>query len=135
MTSARRLEELTRKLYTEEWKEINDFSGDAFVWRVMRLPELLEFYGFDNFSNDGRLVCLTLSDDGRRRLCLSRWRVKEEEAKDDYDSFYVVDLDKDWVKDYGGGVADNPRLVEMEVSELTLSGLGDVLEDLVKAVS
>lgn len=125
LASAGRLNELTKDWFTEdEWLRVEDFGGGVYAWRVSRTCDHLVFCGYDKSQADGRLVEVRKLSDSSC-LVLNRWRIGDSEGLPDHISYYIVNLfgngsvmDKCW-----GG------------SELSLAGVGEVLEDLARAVS
>lgn len=110
-------------------------KGEAYFWRASKFPDHLRFSGFDIFTNDRRLIVVSLQSESNC-LVLDRWRVDDSDGFPVLDSYYIINLfGNGSIIDKGGKVADDPRLVEMRVSELSLAEMEGVISDLLKAVS
>ena len=135
LASARSLKELTVEWYTEQWHELEDIEGEVYFWRVSKLPDHLRFSGYNTFTNDKRLIVVTMQSESNC-LVLDRWRIDDPDGPPGHDSYYIINLfGNGSIIDKGGKVADNPRLVELGVSELSLAEVEGVLGDFVKAIS
>ncbi len=136
LTLASNLIGLTRDWYTEQWRETRDLPKvGSWAWRANRMPDLLVFYGYDTTLDDGKILSLTVDGEGPQ-LTFCRWVIGDSESElSECDSEYVIDLGLREINDLGARVANDPRLVPFEVSELSLVEVWVVLDNLARVVS